>query len=221
MRNGTEIRTMRTLDGWLVRTPPDAAHRGCGSRDDDEVPRASTTSRSPAALCPPTGAWARSALGFLTVACGRGASSGTRCGWDAAPASRSASRRMRCRRTSAGCAVVSPGSPTATSRWTSLATRASRARCPPPSGAAPAASRSRKDNVEMRRLIAATLRADGCEVVEAGDGAELISRLEVARRAGPPRTAVELIVGDLRAGPVGHGRARRDPATATGARRSS
>ncbi len=56
-----------------------------------------------------------------------------------------------------------------------------------------------EDNVEMRRLIAATLRGDGYEVVEAGDGTELIARLEALGGAqGPARTAVELIVSDLR-----------------------
>lgn len=56
-----------------------------------------------------------------------------------------------------------------------------------------------EDNVEMRRLIAATLRGDGYDVVEAGDGTELIARLESLSGAdGPARTAVELIVSDLR-----------------------
>lgn len=56
-----------------------------------------------------------------------------------------------------------------------------------------------EDNVEMRRLIAVTLRSDGYDVVEAGDGAELIARLESLGGAqGPARTAVELIVSDLR-----------------------
>jgi CheY-like chemotaxis protein len=56
-----------------------------------------------------------------------------------------------------------------------------------------------EDNVEMRRLIAATLRGDGYEVVEAGDGSELITQLEMLGGAqGPARTAVELIVSDLR-----------------------
>jgi len=55
-----------------------------------------------------------------------------------------------------------------------------------------------EDNVEMRRLIAATLRGDGYEVVEAGDGTELIARIEsLSGRDGPARKTVELIVSDL------------------------
>ena len=56
-----------------------------------------------------------------------------------------------------------------------------------------------EDNDEMRHLIAATLRGDGYDVVEAGDGTELIACLEsLAGAQGPARTAVELIVSDLR-----------------------
>jgi CheY-like chemotaxis protein len=56
-----------------------------------------------------------------------------------------------------------------------------------------------EDDVEMRHLIAATLRDDGYEVVEAGDGSELITQLErLGGEQGPARTAVELIVSDLR-----------------------
>jgi len=56
-----------------------------------------------------------------------------------------------------------------------------------------------EDNLEMRRLIAGMLRGDGYEVVEAGDGSELISRLEsLSGATGPARTTVELIVSDLR-----------------------
>jgi CheY-like chemotaxis protein len=56
-----------------------------------------------------------------------------------------------------------------------------------------------EDSAELRKLIATTLRGDGYDVVEAGDGVELIARLEaLSGRDGPARDAVELIVSDLR-----------------------
>lgn len=53
------------------------------------------------------------------------------------------------------------------------------------------------DSAEMRALIASTLRADGYEVVESGDGHQLVRMLEPVdpeQRA----TSVDLIVSDLR-----------------------
>lgn len=56
-----------------------------------------------------------------------------------------------------------------------------------------------EDDREMRRLIAATLRHDGLDVVEACDGAELFAAVEAAvhagGRKGPP---LSLIVSDVR-----------------------
>jgi len=52
-----------------------------------------------------------------------------------------------------------------------------------------------EDSAEMRALIAATLRADGCDVVEARDGLELVAIVAPAERSG---MAFDLIVSDLR-----------------------
>lgn len=53
------------------------------------------------------------------------------------------------------------------------------------------------DSAEMRALIATTLRADGYDVVESGDGHELVRLLEPIE---PERhaTSVDLVVSDLR-----------------------
>jgi two-component system response regulator AtoC len=52
-----------------------------------------------------------------------------------------------------------------------------------------------EDDSEMRRLLGATLRADGHEVIEAADGVELLARFEAALAAGEP---VDLIISDIR-----------------------
>ncbi|MFN8544355.1 MAG: response regulator [Candidatus Binatia bacterium] len=54
-----------------------------------------------------------------------------------------------------------------------------------------------EDDVEMRGLIAAALEADGYDVVEAGDGLELLDALEIA--ASRPRdTRFQLMISDVR-----------------------
>ena len=53
------------------------------------------------------------------------------------------------------------------------------------------------DSAEMRALIAATLRGDGYEVVESGDGHELV-RLLAPVEPGQHATSVDLVVSDLR-----------------------
>ena len=54
-----------------------------------------------------------------------------------------------------------------------------------------------EDNDEMRTLLAAILRADGYQVVEAKDGRELLSGLLAARERGRPPT-IDLVVSDIR-----------------------
>lgn len=53
------------------------------------------------------------------------------------------------------------------------------------------------DSAEMRALIAATLRADGYDVVESGDGHQLVRLLEPVHPE-QHATSVDLIVSDLR-----------------------
>lgn len=201
MRNGTEIRTMRTLDSWLVERPAATPRtRMRISRDDDEVPRrlydVSFTSRT---LAADRGMGSIERSGFLTSPAvegiledalwmGRGTRVEVRLSSNAVPEDVGWLRGRL-----AGLAHRD---------ITVDVARDARVRAPVPR-LLPAPRRPRvaiaEDNVEMRRLIAATLRADGYEVVEAGDGAELISRLEsLGGEQGPPRTAVELIVSDLR-----------------------
>jgi len=58
-----------------------------------------------------------------------------------------------------------------------------------------------EDDVEMRRLLAATLRRDGCEVLEAADGNELLAFIsdEVIRAGGIVSSLrIDLIVSDIR-----------------------
>jgi CheY-like chemotaxis protein len=51
------------------------------------------------------------------------------------------------------------------------------------------------DDDDMRALVASTLRADGYDVVEASDGAELLDRLEEALQN--PRTRPDVVVTDI------------------------
>lgn len=201
MRNGSETTTMQMLDSWLVeRADAKPPTRTRAFRDDDEVPRrlydVSFTSRT---LPAERGVGSIERSGFLTAYgvegiledalwMGRGTRVEVRLSSNATPGDVAWLER----------------------RLGGLAHRAitvdvrrdARVRAPVPR-LLPAPRRPRvavaEDNVEMRRLIAATLRGDGYDVLEAGDGTELISRLESLSGAqGPARTAVELIVSDLR-----------------------
>lgn len=201
MRNGRHTTTMQTLDSWLVeRADAPRMPRARVDRDEEEVPRrlydVSFTSRT---LPAERGMGSIERSGFLTAHAvegiledalwmGRGTRVEVRLSSNATPEDVGWLRGRL-----AGLAhrdvTVDVG-------------RDARVRAPVPR-LLPAPRRPRvavaEDNVEMRRLIAATLRGDGYDVVEAGDGPELISRLEsLGGEQGPPRTAVELIVSDLR-----------------------
>jgi CheY-like chemotaxis protein len=58
-----------------------------------------------------------------------------------------------------------------------------------------------EDDVETRRLLAAMLRRRSYEVVEVGDGIELMQRLEALLNDGPPfdagRPAFDAIISDI------------------------
>ena len=58
-----------------------------------------------------------------------------------------------------------------------------------------------EDDVETRRLLAAMLRRRSYEVLEVGDGIELIQHLEALLNAGPPRgvehPALDAIISDI------------------------
>lgn len=55
-----------------------------------------------------------------------------------------------------------------------------------------------EDDEYMRRLLAAGLRRDGFEVIEAANGAELVALLGTLVRQSPDGRAVDLIVSDIR-----------------------
>jgi CheY-like chemotaxis protein len=56
-----------------------------------------------------------------------------------------------------------------------------------------------EDNTAMRALIAAVLRKDGYEVVEAKDGVELLQEIEAAIAAGGRRNpSIAMIISDIR-----------------------
>jgi CheY-like chemotaxis protein len=54
------------------------------------------------------------------------------------------------------------------------------------------------DDQDVRSLLARALRDDGFEVVEAGDGAEALERIEETRGAGSYHSLPHVIVTDLR-----------------------
>jgi len=55
-----------------------------------------------------------------------------------------------------------------------------------------------EDDVEMRRLLAATLRRDGYEVIEAADGIELRRLVELHLLDNREHPAVDLVITDIR-----------------------
>jgi DNA-binding response OmpR family regulator len=55
-----------------------------------------------------------------------------------------------------------------------------------------------EDDPEMRRLVAESLRHEGYEVFEVGDGARLLVRIGRQYREHDPEEHIDLIVSDLR-----------------------
>ncbi|MFI5308325.1 MAG: response regulator [Polyangiales bacterium] len=60
-----------------------------------------------------------------------------------------------------------------------------------------------EDDQEMRRMLAATLRKDGCDVVEVCDGRELLQWLTANRLKNGPDEGLDLLISDVRL--PGHG----------------
>ncbi len=52
-----------------------------------------------------------------------------------------------------------------------------------------------EDDLEMRRLLVATLRNDGYQTKEAGDGQEMLDALEATKTGGD---TIDLVVADIR-----------------------
>jgi DNA-binding response OmpR family regulator len=55
-----------------------------------------------------------------------------------------------------------------------------------------------EDDAEMRRLVAEALRADGYQVIELADGAQLLVRIARQYRIRNPDEKIDLIISDIR-----------------------
>jgi DNA-binding response OmpR family regulator len=55
-----------------------------------------------------------------------------------------------------------------------------------------------EDDLEMRRLLAGALRQDGYEVVEVGDGVDLLGEVAATSNADAESAAFDIIVSDIR-----------------------